>query len=594
MKTLLHLLRRPLRHVAGLSFFVNLLLLVPALFMLQVFDRVLASQSGETLLVLMIGVAIALTLLLALDYLRARLQGVAGNIVAESLSPAVTKIVVAQGARRSGRGNSESLRDVSSLRALFSAQGLLAIFDAPWALVYVAVIWLAHPVLGMAAAGAAVVMLALALVNDFVTRREIEALQKAAAGATRYLEASLHNAEVAQTLGMSDSLIARWRRKNAEVTALQQPTATKTVAMAALTRVVRQAVQVLMMALGAYLVISGEASSGVMIATTTLLGRALAPIELIVGSWRILAEGRAAFRRLGDLLDAEQAQPQRMALPPPRGALLAENLTFRAPQGERLLIAGVSLQLVAGESLAIIGASGAGKSTLVRLLTGVWKPSAGVVRLDQAELSQWPREDLGPWLGYVPQDVELFPGTVAENIARLGEVEPEKVVRAAQRAHVHELILSLPEGYDTMFDPTSALVSPGQRQRIALARALYGEPKLVILDEPNSNLDGAGELALAEALKELRGQATVVVVTHRATLIQHVDKMLVLDCGRVQHYGTTADVMNAMQPKAQPAAHPGGGGAVVVAMPRAAPAAERGAGPLDPPESAERRTQNGG
>jgi len=594
MKTLLDLLRRPLRHVAGLSFFVNLLLLVPALFMLQVFDRVLASQSGETLLVLMIGVAIALALLLALDYLRARLQGVAGNIVAESLSPAVTKIVVAQGARRSGRGNSESLRDVSSLRALFSAQGLLAIFDAPWALVYVAVIWLAHPVLGMAAAAAAVLMLALALVNDFVTRREIEALQKAAAGATRYLEASLHNAEVAQTLGMSDSLIARWRRKNAEVTALQQPTATKTVAMAALTRVVRQAVQVLMMALGAYLVISGEASSGVMIATTTLLGRALAPIELIVGSWRILAEGRAAFRRLGELLDAEQAQPQRMALPPPRGALLAENLTFRAPQGERMLIAGVSLQLVAGESLAIIGASGAGKSTLVRLLTGVWKPSAGVVRLDQAELSQWPREDLGPWLGYVPQDVELFPGTVAENIARLGEVDPEKVVRAAQRAHVHDLILSLPEGYDTMFDPTSALVSPGQRQRIALARALYGEPKLVILDEPNSNLDGAGELALAEALKELRGQATVVVVTHRATLIQHVDKMLVLDGGRAQHYGTTADVMNAMQPKAQPAAQPGGGGAVVVAMPRAAPAAERGAGPSDPPESAERRTQNGG
>ena len=594
MKTLLDLLRRPLRHVAGLSFFVNLLLLVPALFMLQVFDRVLASQSGETLLVLMIGVGIALALLLALDYLRARLQGVAGNIVAESLSPAVTKIVVAQGARRSGRGNSESLRDVSSLRALFSAQGLLAIFDAPWALVYVAVIWLAHPVLGMAAAAAAVLMLALALVNDFVTRREIEALQKAAAGATRYLEASLHNAEVAQTLGMSDSLIARWRRKNAEVTALQQPTATKTVAMAALTRVVRQAVQVLMMALGAYLVISGEASSGVMIATTTLLGRALAPIELIVGSWRILAEGRAAFRRLGELLDAEQAQPQRMALPPPRGALLAENLTFRAPQGERMLIAGVSLQLVAGESLAIIGASGAGKSTLVRLLTGVWKPSAGVVRLDQAELSQWPREDLGPWLGYVPQDVELFPGTVAENIARLGEVDPEKVVRAAQRAHVHDLILSLPEGYDTMFDPTSALVSPGQRQRIALARALYGEPKLVILDEPNSNLDGAGELALAEALKELRGQATVVVVTHRATLIQHVDKMLVLDGGRAQHYGTTADVMNAMQPKAQPAAQPGGGGAVVVAMPRAAPAAERGAGPSDPPESAERRTQNGG
>ncbi|HSV79442.1 MAG TPA: ATP-binding cassette domain-containing protein, partial [Ramlibacter sp.] len=334
---------------------------------------------------------------------------------------------------------------------------------------------------------------------------------------------------------------------------------TKTVAMAALTRTVRQSVQVLMLALGAYLVITGEATAGVMIATTTLLGRALAPVELIVGSWRILAEGRAAFHRLSELLGAVDAQPARMALPAPSGQLLAENLMFRAPQGERMLIAGVSLQLDAGESLAIIGPSGAGKSTLVRLLTGVWQPTAGVVRLDQADLSQWPREDLGPWLGYVPQDVELFPGTVAENIARLGEVDSAQVVRAAQRAHVHELILSLPEGYDTMVDPQSAVISPGQRQRIALARALYGDPKLLVLDEPNSNLDGAGELALGEALKALKGQVTVVVVTHRSTLVQHMDKMLVLEAGRVQQYGTQAEVRQAMPQSGR-----------VVAMPRLA------------------------
>ncbi|MBT9475384.1 type I secretion system permease/ATPase [Polaromonas sp.] len=569
MKPLLQLLRRPLLHVAGLSFFVNLLLLVPALFMLQVFDRVLASQSGETLLVLLIGSGVAMVLLLALDYLRARLQGVAGNIVAESLSPAVTKIVIAQGARRSGRGSSEGLRDVGALRALFSTQGLLALFDAPWVIVYVAVIWLAHPVLGMTAAAAALLMLALALINDFITRREIEALQRAAAGTTRYLEASLQNAEVAQTLGMTDALIARWRQKNAEVTALQQPTATKTVAMAALTRTLRQAVQMVMLAMGAWLVISAQATPGVMIACTILLGRALAPVELVVGSWKVLAEGRAAFRRLSEMLDAAAAEPARMALPAPHGQLLAQNLMFRAPQGERMLLTGVSLQLDAGESLAIIGASGAGKSTLVRLLTGVWKPTAGTVRLDQADLTQWPREDLGPWLGYVPQDVELFPGTVAENIARLGAVDSAQAVKAAQRAHVHELILALPEGYDTMVDLHSAVISPGQRQRIALARALYGDPKLLILDEPNSNLDGAGELALAETLRSLRGQATVVVVTHRATLIQHVDKMLVLDAGKVQHYGPSAEVMKAMQQKSQPAVPPAGGGAQVVAMPRA-------------------------
>lgn len=584
MNPLLQLLKRPLLHVAGLSFFVNLLLLAPALFMLQVFDRVLASQSGETLLVLLIGVGVALVLLLLLDYLRARLQGVAGNIVAESLSPVVTKLVIAQGARRSGRGTSEGLRDVGALRALFSAQGLLALFDSPWVIVYVAVIWLAHPLLGMAAAGAALLMLVLALVNDVITRKEIEALQKAASGATRYLEASLQNAEVAQTLGMTDALIARWRQKNAEVTALQRPTSTKTVAMAALTRTVRQAVQVLMLALGAYLVITAEATPGVMIATTTLIGRALAPVELIVGSWRILAEGRAAFRRLSELLGSAAALPVRMVLPAPTGQLLAQNLMFRAPEGERLLIAGVSLQLNAGESLAIIGASGAGKSTLVRMLTGVWKPTAGAVRLDQADLSQWPREELGPWIGYVPQDVELFPGTVGENIARLGKVDSAKVVQAAQRAQVHELILSLPEGYDTLVDPSGALISPGQRQRIALARALYGDPKLVILDEPNSNLDGAGEQALAETLTSLRGHATVVVVTHRATLIQHVDKMLVLDAGKVQHYGPAAEVVKAMQQKNQAPVQAGGGGQVVT-MPRAAQSAPKHDAPPERQES---------
>jgi PrtD family type I secretion system ABC transporter len=372
---------------------------------------------------------------------------------------------------------------------------------------------------------------------------------------------------------MTDALIARWREKNTAASALQQPSAAKAVAMAALTRTVRQAVQAMMLALGAYLVISGEATAGVMIATTTLLGRALAPVEQVVGSWRILAEGRAAFRRLRDLLNAADAQPQRMSLPPPTGQLVAHNLVLRAPQGERLLLAGVSLQLEAGESLAVIGASGAGKSMLVRLLTGVWKPSAGAVRLDQADLSQWPREDLGPWLGYVPQDVELFPGTVAENIARLGAVDSQRVVQAAQRARVHELVLALPDGYDTVVEPHSAVISPGQRQRIALARALYGDPKLVILDEPNSNLDGAGEQALAETLKALRGQVTVIVVTHRSTLIQHVDKMLVLDAGKVQHYGPTAEVMRAMQQKAPAAA----GGAQVVAMPRAVHPLEQGA-----------------
>lgn len=564
MNSLFHLIKRPLLSVASLSFFVNLLLLAPALFMLQVFDRVLTSQSRETLLVLLLGMAVALLLMLALDYLRSRLQGVIGNLIAEQLSPTVAKIMLATSASRAERVPSEGLRDVSSLRNLFSTQGLVALFDMPWVFIYVAVIWLAHPVLGMAAAGAALLMLILALVNDLITRRGIESLQQEAAKSTRYLESSMQNAEVAHTLGMGDALITRWRQLNAGVTTLQGATASRSVGMAAFTRMTRQAVQVMMQALGGYLVITGEGTAGILVASTILLGRALAPVEQVVGGWRVLAEGRVAYRRLASLLDSADSEPERMALPAPIGRLSAQNLIYRPPKSERLILAGVSLSLEPGESLAIIGPSGAGKSTLVRLLTGLWKPNSGVVRLDHVDLSQWPREQLGPWLGYVPQDVELFTGTVAENIARLGQVDSDKVVAAARRAGVHELILGLPGGYDTLIDAMGVMLSPGQRQRIALARALYGEPRLLVLDEPNSNLDGAGELALAEALKALKGQVTVIAVTHRTTLVQHMDKMLVLEGGRVQHYGSVAEVSRALR---QPAQNSPVG--QIVAMPRA-------------------------
>lgn len=554
MRELLTLLRRPLTYLATFSLFINVLLLVPAIFMLQVFDRVMASGSSETLVVLVAGAGIGLLLMFLLEQVRGRLQGTVGNVVSEALSPVVTRFMVAQAARRGGQASpagSEGLRDIGTLRALFSAQGLLAVFDAPWLVIYVALIWLAHPLLGVTALCAALLMLALAFVNDFMTRQDIEKLQQEAAGASRYLESSLANAEVAQALGMTEALLARWRDKNAGVLSLQEPTSRKSVFMSALTRTLRQAVQVVMLAVGAWLVITGHGSPGITVACTILLGRALAPVEQIVGSWKLLAEARSAFGRLASLLDAVDADVQGMALPAPRGQLNASNLMFAAGQGERLLLAGVSLHLEPGESLAVVGASGAGKSTLVRLLTGVWTPSGGKVRLDGADLAQWPREQLGPWLGYVPQGVELFPGTVADNIARLAKVDSQAVVKAATRARVHDMILALPNGYDTWVEPHSSLISPGQRQRIALARALYGEPRLLILDEPNSNLDGAGEAALAEALAALRGEVTVVVVTHRTTLVQHVDKMLVLDAGKPLHYGPVAEVTKAMASRGQ-------------------------------------------
>jgi ATP-binding cassette subfamily C exporter for protease/lipase/ATP-binding cassette subfamily C protein EexD len=366
------------------------------------------------------------------------------------------------------------------------------------------------------------------------------------------VESSLRNAEVLQALGMTENLLRRWRSLQNQVAAAQTSASRSSVGFTAVTKLVRQAVQILMLSLGAYLVLTQQASAGIMIATTVLLGRAVQPVEQLVGSWRMLTDARAAYARLLELSkEFEQPEP-RLAMPQPEGRLTVEGMSYRVPRSENVILAGIGLSLAPGEAMAIIGPSAAGKSTLARVLTGVWAPSTGSVRLDGADVANWPRANLGPWIGYVPQDVELFDGSVADNIARLGKAETEAVVAAAKRANAHEMILTLPQGYDTQVGEQGARLSPGQRQRVALARALYGNPRLVVLDEPNSNLDGAGEIALAQALSGLRNEGvTSVVVTHRPALIAHVDKILVLGAGRIQHYGSAAEVMKIMQQQAQ-------------------------------------------
>jgi PrtD family type I secretion system ABC transporter len=448
----------------------------------------------------------------------------------------------------------EGLRDVARLRTLFSAQGLLAVLDAPWALIFLVVIWLAHPLLGMMATAAALLLLGLALINHRLTRQPIEDLQREAGDAQRYLDLAMQNAEAAEAMGMGPALVHRWQELSGKVAALQRPTARLTVSMATLTRVLRQLVQVLLQSAGAYLVIKAESTPGVLVASTMLLGRALAPIEQIVGSWRVLSEGLLAWRRLAPVMARAAQQSAPMALPRPNGALLAQGLSYRA--GDRFLLTGVSLMLRPGEAMAVIGPSGAGKSTLIRLLIGLWAPSAGSVRLDGVEVSKWPRDQLGPHIGYLPQDVELFAGTVAENIARLGGLNADRVVAAAKLAGVHELILSLTHGYDTRIDPHAALLSPGQRQRIGLARAVYGEPRLIVLDEPNANLDQKGNEALAATLAQLKGKATVVMVTHRHEALAQADKMIVIEDGRATAFGSPAEVDQFLRQRAQAQARP--------------------------------------
>jgi PrtD family type I secretion system ABC transporter len=545
-------LRPRLGAIAVFSFFINLLFLAPAIYMLQVFDRVLPSNSRDTLLVLLLGTGIALGILMMLDYVRSRLQNVLGNLLDEHLSPPVVKAIVARASQAPHLARSEGIRDVATLRTLFSANGLVALFDAPWVVIYVLVIGLFHPVLGVGAAIAACVMLILAWLNDRVSRGVLEELQKEGRRANHYVESSMRNAEVLQALGMTDNLLARWRALQEQIAGTQTSASRRTVSFMAVTKGLRQAIQVGMLSLGAYLVLTQQASAGVMIATTVLLGRAVQPVEQLVASWRMLSEARGAYRRLHELSQSFEKREERVTLPCPEGLVVADGLAYRAPGSDKIIVSGVSFSLAAGEALAILGPSAAGKSTLARLLTGVWAPSAGTLRLDGAELAKWSRTDLGPWIGYVPQDVELFDGTVAENIARLGEVDSQAVVEAAKRANAHDMILTLDHGYDTQVGEHGARLSPGQRQRVALARALFGNPRLAILDEPNANLDGEGEVALAQAMGTLRKSGiTSIVVTHRPSLIAHVDKILLLNAGRVQKFGTAAEVMKYLQQQTQ-------------------------------------------
>ena len=388
--------------------------------------------------------------------------------------------------------------------------------------------------------------------NDRFSRRALEGLQRDGRRASLYVESSLRNAEVLQALGMTQRLLVRWRTLQDRIAGMQTSASRSTSAFTATTKTVRQAIQILMLALGAYLVLTQQASAGIMIATSILLGRAVQPVEQLVGSWRLLTEGRAAYGRLLELSkDFEDDQP-RVAMPRPSGRLAVENVSYRVPGSDTHVLANIAFVLAAGEALAIVGPSAAGKSTLARLLTGVWSPSTGRVRLDSVDVAYWPRHELGPYIGYVPQDVELFDGSVADNIARLGQVDSQAVVAAATRANAHEMILTLPQGYDTQVGEHGVRLSPGQRQRVALARALFGNPQLVVLDEPNSNLDGEGEVALAQAMSGLRSAGvTSIVVTHRPSLIAHVDKILVLGAGRVQQFGPAGEVMKDMQRRAQ-------------------------------------------
>lgn len=461
--------------------------------------------------------------------------------------------MISRAAARGTADGGHGLRDVGALRAFLTGPGIVALFDSPWVPLFVAVIYLFHPLLGAIALGGALAMLALAAANEKLSRGPLDATLLEARRAGRFAELATRNAEVACALGMAGNPVRGWQGLDRRGLEHQLAAARAGSLFTSATRDARQLLQVTMLAAGAWLVIEELATPGVMIAATILLGRALAPVEAAIAGWKALVDARAAYRRLDEAFSGPQPAPV-TELPAPAGTLSVEQVLFGFPGQERPVIRRVSFSVAPGEALAIVGPSATGKSTLARLMVGVWRPLSGAVRLDGAEASAWPRERLGPHVGYVPQDVELFGGAVSENIARMGKVDSAAVIEAAQRARAHEVILRLPHGYDTPIGEGGVLLSAGQRQRVALARALYGAPRLVVLDEPSSNLDIEGESALLEAIGALKAAGVaLVIINHRTRLLEVADRILVLREGAVERIVTSAELPAARERAPEPA-----------------------------------------
>jgi ATP-binding cassette, subfamily C, bacterial exporter for protease/lipase len=554
LATVIGSFRRAFYTVGAFSFAINLLLLVPAIYMLQVYDRVLASRNEFTLYMLTLIVIGLFLLEAALELVRSRVLIRAGSALDLRLGGRLFDASF-QSYLRTMRGNpGQALTDLTSIRQFLTGNGLFAFFDAPWTPIYVAVIFLLHPWLGLFALASVLTLCALAYVNERMTGPLLHEASKAAQSSIGYAGSNLRNADVIEAMGMLSSLRRRWFARQSRFLRLQAHASDRAAMVGAASRFFRMAAQSGILGLGALIVIENQLSPGGMIAASILLGRALSPVDLGIATWRGFSAARTAYGRLNELLAAHPQQAATMPLPRPFGAVYVDDLVLGAPGRDGPILKNLSFQVAPGMLVAVIGPSASGKSTLARALVGVWPPIGGAVRLDAAEVHRWNREDLGSWIGYLPQDVELFEGTIAENIARFGELHGDLIVQAARRAGVHEMVLHLPQGYETPVGEGGAALSGGQRQRIGLARALYGDPALVVLDEPNANLDSAGDVALMAALHAMKEEKrTVFVMTHRINLLRLVDAVLILADGAVQAFGPRDTVLKTLPGRPKPA-----------------------------------------
>lgn len=536
--------KRVFRTIGVFSMLINLLMLVPSLYMLQVYDRVLPSRNGVTLLMLSLMMLGMFGLSSALEYVRSFVVIRIGTKLDMHLNTRVYTAAFETNLKQQGVNAGQSLNDLTTIRQFVTGNALFAFFDAPWFPIYLFVIFAFNIWLGVFALVGAAVLVVLAVVNERVSRRPLAEASQLSIRSTSLATSNLRNAEVIEAMGMLPHLMARWSILNAGFLSRQAEASEKAALVGNVTKFFRLSLQSLVLGVGALLAIDGKISPGMMIAGSILMGRVLAPLELLISVWRQWSGAKSAYERLVDLLEANPQRRIGMSLPAPAGQLKLEGVSAAPPGGRTAVLHGLTFSIEEGDVVGVIGPSASGKSTLARVMVGVWPAVVGTVRLDGADIHQWDKDQLGPHVGYLPQDIELFGGSIAENIARFGQIESEKVIEAATLAGVHEMILRLPQGYDTLVGDRGAGLSGGQKQRIGLARALYGNPSLIVLDEPNSNLDDIGEAALKVAIDRLRTAGkTVVLITHRTSIIAATTKLLLLVEGQLRLFGPTQHVL---------------------------------------------------
>lgn len=546
IKKILNKFKTTFLHIGIFSFFINILALSAPLYMLAVYDVVMPSKSTDTLIFVTAIVTVFFVGMGVLEYIRNKVLIIVSNKMDALVNERIYNAAFELALKYPGKNNLQPVNDLNKIKVFLSGNAILSFFDLPWFPVYIFIMFLFDPIYGLTGVVAAFIILILTYTSTVVTKKYLEHSIKAKTKSDGFLMNQLRNAEIVEAMGMRKPLFKEWMKHHYDFLKSQTDAGSKSALYTNLTKSFRMYASSMMYGVGAVLAIVGSISPGMIIAGAVLLGRALAPISQLAATWKHFVEAKVAYKRLNGLLSEFPESKQKLSLPEPKGKIDIVGVVAIAPLGKNPILKNITMTIFPGEFIGLIGPSGSGKTSLAKVMLGLWPPAAGEVKIDKANISQYNREELGKHIGYLPQDIEIFEGTIAENIARFQEADPQEIIEAAMLAEVHELILNLPDGYETKIGAGGANLSGGQKQRLALARALFRKPKIIVLDEPNSNLDDVGEQALLTALTKLKGESTIIVISHKVNILQATDKLAVLRDGVLAMYGPRAQVLNEL------------------------------------------------